>query len=70
VLARSEVHWPAIAAGVVVARRLRRVVCWPAAPPRRAALLTLLAFLTLYGALSAQYLLWAVPLAAMWPDRG
>ncbi len=35
----------------------------------RASLAVVLAFLTLYGLLSAQYLLWAVPLAVLRPDR-
>jgi hypothetical protein len=66
-LARSESRfWPAAAAAskvlflsawavlVVLARRLRLSA-------ERATLATILAFLTLYGLLSAQYLLWAVP---------
>jgi uncharacterized membrane protein len=39
------------------------------APRVEAALSVLLAFLVLYGAVSAQYLLWVVPLAALAPDR-
>jgi hypothetical protein len=31
--------------------------------------MTFLLFLTFYGAISAQYLLWVVPLAALWPER-
>ena len=34
-----------------------------------AALAVLLAFVTLYGAISAQYLVWVVPFAALRPDR-
>jgi uncharacterized membrane protein len=76
-LARGEAaHWAAsvtvgkvlflCAYGAVFAWLLRR-----RAPPEpaRAALLILLLFLTAYGALSAQYLLWIVPLAALRPDR-
>jgi hypothetical protein len=37
--------------------------------PARACLVTLLAFQVLYGALSAQYLLWVVPLGVLWPGR-
>jgi hypothetical protein len=36
----------------------------------RASLAVVLAFLSLYGLLSAQYLLWAVPLGALRPGRG
>jgi len=38
-------------------------------PTERASLAVVLAFLSLYGLLSAQYLLWAVPLAALRPGR-
>jgi uncharacterized membrane protein len=77
VLARSEaVHW----SGAILASKLlfaagyaallgalaRRALRWP---PPAVALGVLLAFLTLYGAVSAQYLLWVVPLAALAPDR-
>ncbi len=76
-LARSEaVRWAAAvtvgkvlflsAYGVVIAWLLRRR---SAPDPARGALLILLLFLTAYGALSAQYLLWVVPLAALSVDR-
>jgi len=74
-LARSEaVHWTgAIAAGkwlfLVAYAALFLWLARRRAPAGRAALLTLLLFLTVYGALSAQYLLWVVPLAALRPDR-
>jgi hypothetical protein len=74
-LARSEAaRWPlavavgkslflaAYAAALLVFVR-RRV------PPLRASLIVFLLFLTLYGAVSAQYLLWVVPLACLWPNR-
>jgi hypothetical protein len=46
----------------IVARMARRHVV-------PAVLAVLVAFVSLYGALSAQYLLWVVPLAALRPDR-
>ncbi len=46
----------------VVTRRLRLA-------PERAVLATLLAFSALYGLLSAQYLLWVVPLGLLRPGR-
>jgi hypothetical protein len=74
-LARSEaVYWPyAITAGkqlFMTAYGILLVSLLHArVSPRRAALFTFLLFLTFYGAISAQYLLWVVPLAAMYPDR-
>jgi uncharacterized membrane protein len=74
-LARSSAaHWPAaVAAGKwLFLAAYVALFAWLArrrVEPSRAALLTLLLFLTVYGALSAQYLLWVVPLAALWPDR-
>ncbi|HET8646064.1 MAG TPA: hypothetical protein VFO85_11265, partial [Vicinamibacteria bacterium] len=74
-LLRGEAaHWPV---GVAVSKVVFLVayaaaLAWMARRRldlRRAALLTLLLFLTFYGALSAQYLLWVVPLAALRPDR-
>jgi hypothetical protein len=77
VLARSEApHWPtlvplakaaflgAFAAllALVAARRLRF-------PLDDVALAVFLGFLTLYGAVSAQYLLWVVPFGVLVPDR-
>lgn len=74
-LARAEaVHWPLgiavgkglfLAAGAALLAWLARrgVDAW------RGALMTLLLFVAVYGALSAQYLLWVVPLAALRPDR-
>ncbi len=77
VLARSEApHWPALVplakAGFLVAlallfalvatRRLRFSL-------DAVALAVFLAFLTLYGAVSAQYLLWVVPFGVLVPDR-
>ena len=49
-------------AGLVVAVRSGRLRLGP----ERAILATLLAFSTLYGLLSAQYLLWAVPFGLLW----
>ena len=73
-LARSEAaRWPVqVAVGkalflgayaLAVAVCVRHKVALP-----RAALIVFLTFLTFYGAVSAQYLLWVVPLAALWPD--
>ncbi len=77
VLPRSEARsWPvasflskalflaawALLALAVVTRRLRLA-------PERAVLATLLAFSALYGLLSAQYLLWVVPLSLLRPGR-
>jgi hypothetical protein len=74
-LARGEAaYWPGAVtagkllfagayAGLLVWLARRRASPWPAAQ------MTLLLFVTVYGALSAQYLLWAVPLAALRPDR-
>jgi hypothetical protein len=76
-LPRSEaVFWPAAAlaakvlflagwAGLVVAVRAGRLRLDAA----RASLATVLAFLTLYGLQSAQYLLWPVPLGLLRPGR-
>jgi hypothetical protein len=73
VLERSEaVHWPnlvpvgkslflAVLAAIVVFASRRRAL--PSLD--RTALLVFLAFLTFYGAISAQYLLWVVPFAAL-----
>jgi hypothetical protein len=76
-LARSEApHWAAHAfaakaaflagfaclIGLVATRRVRFA-------PEAAALAVFLAFLTLYGLLSAQYLLWVVPFGLLVPDR-
>lgn len=76
-LARSEPqHWPTLlplgkwlflAAYVGVVTVFLR-----SRSPRRlaeASLVVLLAFLTFYGAVSAQYLLWVVPLGLLRPDR-
>ncbi len=77
VLARSEAqHWPALIAvgkwlflalyaAMVAAFGLRR----PRLGPVEAALAVLLAFLTLYGAVSAQYLVWVAPLGVLQADR-
>jgi hypothetical protein len=77
VLARSEApHWPrlvplakagflaafALLLALVGARRLRLSL-------DAAALAVFLAFLTFYGAVSAQYLLWVVPFGVLVPDR-
>lgn len=77
VLARSEApHWPtlvplakagflvalALLVALVATRRLRFSL-------EGVALVVFLAFLTLYGAVSAQYLLWVVPFGALVPDR-
>jgi hypothetical protein len=53
-------------AGLVVAVRSGRLRLGA----ERAILATLLAFSSLYGLQSAQYLLWAVPLGLLWPGRG
>ena len=74
-LARGEgVRWPV---AITISKALflagyAALAAWIArrrVAPDRAALMVLLLFLTLYGALSAQYLLWVVPLAALRPDR-
>jgi hypothetical protein len=52
-------------AGLVVATRRG----WLTLSPERACLAALLAFHVLYGSLSAQYLLWVVPLGILRPDR-
>jgi hypothetical protein len=77
VLARSEAsHWPtlvtlakagflaasAVLFALVAGRRLRFSL-------DTAALAVFLGFLTLYGAVSAQYLLWVVPFGVLVPDR-
>ena len=74
-LPRSEARfWPLAA----LASKLLFLTAWAALavrarrlglPPRRAVLAVLLAFATLYGLQSAQYLLWVVPLALLRPDR-
>ena len=76
-LPRSEARfWPVAAVvskvlflgawvGLVVATRWGRL----ALSPERACLVTLLAFHVFYGSLSAQYLLWVVPLGVLWPGR-
>ncbi len=76
-LPRSEARfWPVAAlvskvlflgawAGLVLATRRG----WLALSPERACLVTLLAFHVFYGSLSAQYLLWVVPLGVLWPGR-
>ena len=76
-LPRSEARfWPAAAA----ASKLLFLAAWAALflavrlgrvrlAADRLALLVVLAFLTLYGLLSAQYLLWAVPLGLARPGR-
>jgi hypothetical protein len=77
VLARSEsVHWPVL---VPVGRWLLLLVCGALAiglgsrrlrwSPAEAVLGVLLAFLSLYGALSAQYLLWVVPFGLLCAPR-
>jgi uncharacterized membrane protein len=74
-LARGEgQHWPV---AITISKALflaayAALLAWIArrrVAPAPAALMVLLLFLTLYGALSAQYLLWVVPLAALHPDR-
>jgi hypothetical protein len=74
-LARGEaVHW---AAGIAASKGLflagyAALLAWLArrgTDTWRGALMALLLFLTAYGALSAQYLLWVVPVAAARPDR-
>ena len=77
-LARSEApHWPA---SIPAAKALFLVVyvagAWALARRRlrwtlpQATLAVFLAFLTFYGAISAQYLLWPVPLGALLPSAG
>jgi uncharacterized membrane protein len=76
-LARSEARfWPVasmaskvlfLAAWGAVILATRRG--WLALTPARACLTTFVAFNVFYGALSAQYLLWVVPLAVLWPGR-
>jgi hypothetical protein len=77
-LARSEARfWPVAATaskilfltawgGLLLATRRR----WLSLSLASACLAVLLAFQVLYGALSAQYLLWVVPLGVLWPGRG
>ncbi|MET0554742.1 MAG: hypothetical protein ABW221_17000 [Vicinamibacteria bacterium] len=77
VLLRGEaVHWAAwvLAAKVAFLAACAALFAWwwrrgraPSLPA--ACLLVLLAFLVLYGALSAQYLLWVVPLGVLLPSR-
>jgi hypothetical protein len=77
VLLRGEaVHWAAwvTAAKVAFLAAYAALIAWwwrrgrtPSLPA--ACLLVLLAFLVLYGALSAQYLLWVVPLGVLLPSR-
>lgn len=77
VLLRGEAaHWAGFvtAAKVVFLAAYAALVAWwwrrRRAPEVTAAcLLVLLAFLVLYGALSAQYLLWVVPLGVLLPSR-
>jgi hypothetical protein len=68
--------WPAL----VAAAKLTFLAAWSALviawarparrpPPPQAARAVFLAFLVFYGALSAQYLLWVVPLGLLRPDR-
>jgi hypothetical protein len=76
-LPRSEARfWPAAA----VASKALFLLAWAGLfaawrrgawrlPAERVALAVALAFLTLYGLLSAQYLLWAVPLGLLRPGR-
>jgi hypothetical protein len=77
VLARSEApHWPTLVLlakaaffavlGLLVALTARR---WLVFTLDAAALAVFLAFLTFYGAVSAQYLLWVVPFGVLVPDR-
>jgi hypothetical protein len=61
----SKVLFLAAAAGLWLACAARRLRC----PPETCALAVLLAFQVLYGALSAQYLLWPVPLAVLLGER-
>ncbi len=77
-LPRSEARfWPAASllskalflsawAGLVLAVRSGRLRLGA----ERASLAAMLAFSSLYGLQSAQYLLWAVPLGLLWPQRG
>ena len=77
-LARSEARfWPVasmvskalfLAAWGALVLATRRG--WLALTPARACLATFVAFNVFYGALSAQYLLWVVPLAVLWPGPG
>jgi hypothetical protein len=76
-LARSEaMFWP----GAALASRVLFLAAWAALvvavrtgrlrlDAARASLATVLAFLSLYGLQSAQYLLWAVPLGLLRPGR-
>lgn len=76
VIRGEAAHWPAAVAvskalflaalSALVALRARGLLH---GPPHAVALLVLLAFLGLYGALSAQYLLWVIPLALLAPSR-
>jgi hypothetical protein len=62
-IAMSKALFLAAGAALLAWLARRRVDAW------RGALMVLLLFVTVYGALSAQYLLWVVPLAALKPDR-
>jgi hypothetical protein len=74
-LARSEAsHWPAsVVAAKVLFLAVYVAMLWAAATRRlrgsglQAALGVFLAFLTFYGAISAQYLVWPVPFGALLP---
>ena len=76
-LARSEARfWPVASAASKVlflaawsALVLATRRGWLAFTPAQAGLATFVAFNVFYGALSAQYLLWVVPLAVLWPGR-
>jgi uncharacterized membrane protein len=76
-LARSEARfWPvaSLASKVLYLAAWGALVLatrrgWLALTPARACLATFVAFNVFYGALSAQYLLWVVPLAVLWPGR-
>jgi hypothetical protein len=77
-LARSEARfWPVAATASKVlfltawgALLLAWRKGWLSLRPAWACLAALLAFQVFYGALSAQYLLWVVPLGVLWPGRG
>ena len=76
-LARSEARvWPVASAASKVlflaawsALVLATRRGWLAFTPAQAGLATFVAFNVFYGALSAQYLLWVVPLGVLWPNR-
>jgi hypothetical protein len=63
--AASKALFLAAWTGLVVAVRAGRLRLAAA----RASQAAMLAFLTLYGLQSAQYLLWVVPLGLLWPGR-